>query len=982
MPLVSSERHGGLSSRHSQRSKYGDGFRISDEVDQNIAAFVENDNNRDKTWTRLIVEKYLSKWTWYFPMRDKPNGPDLSKAYAFYEHVTLPRYFSGGQETGSVQRKAERGEFQEETRLYNPFFTKAVSLGEWGIAIDSYFTSLKYVAFMLLVAGIMNWYNMRYFASSEYSDDKQGSLPAVLQGSAICTSFEWVACPTCSESNFDASTEEKARFAVTQSGLILVSRNACGNDLLPVGMVNYFTFFLLLITLFLYGTSLNIREIRADEDKLTATDYSIVVRNPPYDAYDPDVWRNFFERFAENQVTCVTVAINNEKMLRKLIARRVHRNNLRLMLPPGSDMDDEDLVLNLIAQLEREKESEPKGILRCIISTCVRPLFNIFLMFLPPQSLFDRMVKLTEEIKELQKEDYFVTSVFVTFETEEGQRKALSALSVGRIHSITNNTQAVVPGVLFEGCVLHVEEPAEPSAVRWLDLSSDTNKRILMRILNAAITLGIVTIAGVVVGAVRSSVGPRLSGPLVSVFNSIIPQIVKLLMIFEPHLSEGSFQTSLYLKITLFRWINTAILTKLITPFTRTLTDGGTDLLPSIVAIFWSELIITPALRLIDMFGNIKKHILAPRSRTQEQMNSNFQGTYYNLGERYTDFSKVLFLCFFYSSLLPSSFIFGFAILMTQHYVDKYCLMRIWGWTPTIGPELARFSRRYFFYGALLAFILVSAYAWAQFPYDNICDPDQPSGFNYSGSYNNVKTLNNEFKNVTVTQSEEVVYCQQSWRAKTGGLSFPATSRLQPSDATWMSSSQEELANVYGWTSLGVFISFFLILFGNSGFAAFVSFFRHNYKPSGKVQRIDFSANPEIFAYVPQIKLPSFPFPLVACDIDDLHKELIGWADETRSYDYYNLLFDVPYEGMKRTERMDSNSRKKKLASDSKGSEKKTAQRGHVSVGDNAVEVEPRRKPIFSVIKHYPPPWLQKILESDDTDQDSKETLTGDRLEL
>ena len=285
------------------------------------------------------------------------------------------------------------------------------------------------------------------------------------------------------------------------------------------------------------------------------------MRNPPPDAFDPDKWRDYFERYAENQVTCVTVAINNETMLRKLIARRIHRNNLRLILPPGSDMDDEDLVLNLIAQLEREKESESKGCLHYIIGTCVLPIFHIFNMFLPPQALFDKIVKLTTEIKELQKLNYDVTSVYVTFETEEGQRAALSTLAVGKINAITNNTHSVVPGAVFEGRVLHVEEPVEPSAIRWLDLSSTTERRILMRTLNVCITLGIVTIAGICVGAARSAVGPSMSGPLVSIFNSIIPQIVKLLMIFEPHLSEGSFQTSLYIKITLFRWINTAILT-------------------------------------------------------------------------------------------------------------------------------------------------------------------------------------------------------------------------------------------------------------------------------------------------------------------------------------------------------------------------------------------------------------------------------------
>ena len=295
--------------------------------------------------------------------------------------------------------------------------------------------------------------------------------------------------------------------------------------------------------------------------RLTATDYSIVVRNPPPSAYDPDVWRDYFERFAEQQVTCVTVAINNEQMLRKLIARRRHRNNLRLMLPPGTDMDDEDMVRNQIAQLQREQESEPKGCLYCIIQTFVLPIFHIFRMFLPPDILFEKVLTLTQEIKELQNKEYQVSTVFVTFETEEGQRAALSALSVGKIHAITNNTNAVGPGAVFDGRVLQVEEPVEPNAVRWLDLSTTTLKRIIMRTVNICISLLMVTVAGVCVAQVREAVGPSLSGPLVSVFNSVIPQIVKILMIFEPHLTEGSFQTSLYIKITFFRWINTAILT-------------------------------------------------------------------------------------------------------------------------------------------------------------------------------------------------------------------------------------------------------------------------------------------------------------------------------------------------------------------------------------------------------------------------------------
>jgi hypothetical protein len=67
--------------------------------------------------------------------------------------------------------------------------------------------------------------------------------------------------------------------------------------------------------------------------------------------------------------------------------------------------------------------------------------------------------------------------------------------------------------------------------------------------------------------------------------------------------------------------------------------------------------------------GNLKKHVLAPRANTQAEMNLSFQGTFYNLGERYTDLTKVLFVVVFYSALYPLAFFFGAAILIVQYYV-------------------------------------------------------------------------------------------------------------------------------------------------------------------------------------------------------------------------------------------------------------------------------------------------------------------------
>ena len=88
-----------------------------------------------------------------------------------------------------------------------------------------------------------------------------------------------------------------------------------------------------------------------------------------------------------------------------------------------------------------------------------------------------------------------------------------------------------------------------------------------------------------------------------------------------------NFVRPLYMKITLFRWSNSAILTKAITPFMDTLGESRLDLLRSINGVLIAEMIYAPLLRYLDPWGSFRKHFLAPRSPTQELMNLNFTGT-------------------------------------------------------------------------------------------------------------------------------------------------------------------------------------------------------------------------------------------------------------------------------------------------------------------------------------------------------------------
>lgn len=287
--------------------------------------------------------------------------------------------------------------------------------------------------------------------------------------------------------------------------------------------------------------------------------------------------------------------------------------------------------------------------------------------------------------------------------------------------------------------------------------------------------------------------------------------------------------------------------------------------------------------------------------------------------------------------------------------------MRVWGWTPLIGSELAQFSRRYFFSGSVVTFALVSAFAWAQFPYDNLCVPqDDISGEDFSGTYP-VTLPNGTASTVEVTDKFKTSYvsCDQDWRkiwrGDDGIFPLPATGIRLQRDDEWMPGSQEDLTAVYGWTALFVAIGFVVVFFGTAIRNFVLSYFKGVHEPSGQNQNIDFSCNSEISIYIPQIKKTGLPFPFLACDIDSIDQALIGFNDPHNSYDYHNLIFDVPWEGMPRKERILENTRSTtKIAYQEEyeeaTGEKYVSERYHIP-----------KNPVYSLVKHYPPEWQKSI---------------------
>ena len=61
-------------------------------------------------------------------------------------------------------------------------------------------------------------------------------------------------------------------------------------------------------------------------------------------------------------------------------------------------------------------------------------------------------------------------------------------------------------------------------------------------------------------------------------------------------------------------------------------------------------------------------------------------------------------------------------------------------------------------------------------------------------------------------------------------------------------------------------------------------------EPSG----VKFSDATEIYAYVPQIKIGGYAYPLLLCDVDKIDDGYVGWNDPYKGYDPHNMIFDVP----------------------------------------------------------------------------------------
>ena len=840
-------------------------------------------------------------------------------------------------------------------------------MGDFGIGIGIYFSTTMALAIILFIAGILRYVsslrmhifvhfisslymrvlstflykslpNIIYLSSTDYSSDNYVHDNSVLlESSAMCADQSFVPCPDCPENKWD-DDDALNRFGYAEGSnetLAFAKHNECEGAQTRLGMVNVVVIIFLVISLSLFSQWQSRQEEAFDIDEQTAQDYSIVVDDAPPDVINPDVWKEYFERLTDGEhVTVVTLSLNNGPLVKALVKHRLLKKKLRHLVFDAYRRSN-NYSLDNLDHLKLLAEASPKvpAWIRYLFCGCcfnnqsakgkLPSWFKILTCGLVTDAVtvYEEYVALETYIETLSQQNYEVTDVFITFENESGQRLALQKLDVGSYNIMRQHTSHVPQDILFgaDQVLLSVSEPAEPSAIRWADLATDWMTRLKGLCLSF-----ILTILGLIISAfiVSQQNGAEVA-LYIALMNGIFPFLCRTIVNFETHPDEGDRSLSLYWKVTLFRWVNTAVIIFAATPFTHSLSDNDDDLIPSIYRIFFAELLAAPAIILSDPLGHFEKHIMAPRyAKTQDEINSYMRGTIYEVAERYTTVTKLLFLAFFYAAMYPMGFFVCSLALCITYFADKFATFRIWRPAPMLGNEVSEFQRNWVFPVVLLALILVTGYLYAMFPYDFLCESEDPVPEEYYGeNYTVIKKESDDGgSQVQVTVDENSTayrYCDQNIFVN---FYFPPRSQAQDGD-NWMTGQQEFVVNFVGWFGFTCFFIIVVLKFGVSSYKAYKSWiYGGGYEPVGDDQGIPFSKVESITAYVPQVRSDAFVYPLLACDVIHVDGSLIGFTDPEHENDHsvHSLIHEFRTEQLK-------------------------------------AKAKDVNKPILGVVKHYPP---------------------------
>lgn len=287
-------------------------------------------------------------------------------------------------------------------------------------------------------------------------------------------------------------------------------------------------------------------------------------------------------------------------------------------------------------------------------------------------------------------------------------------------------------------------------------------------------------------------------------------------------------------------------------------------------------------------------------------MNMLFLGTDYDIAERYTDMTKIFFMCVVYSAIYPMSFFLCAISLTLKYFVDRFTLLRSWKRASAIGRSISSISRNYFITLSIIVMVVNASYFWTGFPFDNLCEVENSAGISNSlfGTFTlepneaMLREFSSESTNAILEQDTvEYRVCSQNFLGNFPQVSFPfvpsaanGVDNLNPDD--YMSDGQLFFTPYYGWVAL-LLVILIMMRYCWLFFREYKRVYKGGYKPVGESQKKPYSEVKTKDAFIPQVRSASFAFPLIACKIDNIDEAFFDFTDPRRSYLYYDLTKDA-----------------------------------------------------------------------------------------
>ena len=487
---------------------------------------------------------------------------------------------------------------------------------------------------------------------------------------------------------------------------------------------------------------INKRVAKMDTARQTAQDYSIVVVNP-LPEHNIQSYKDHFAQFGEiMMITMISTGCGRVlKSLAKHDKAKRESEYLRLRMAEkgrGDEVND--------SASDTFKQKMGLGL---------------------DQGYWKRHLdKSEEELKWNLGASEEPAKVYIAFNTERAQRDCLHYYSRGRIGRFCSQ---MMGGDIDNRIVM---EAPEPSDIIW-EGTGTSSWNIFKGQFYSYLGAGFILLISVLVlysigstnssppapvpGLFNSSVPPNpppaakainsfiatASAVFVACLNSSLPMIMKMFCAHEVHISKSQQQVSMLNKLMFVRMANTGLIIFFVARNSEIL---SLTTLKKVQNILIADLVTTNVLRLMDPYTWIMRYYFGKSAITQAKLNSYWNGAAWNLGERYTDIMKTIFVSLSFLQILPTGIWITGSCLAITYWIDKFLLLRHWKVPPAYDERVGKAARR-FLIVMVFWHLLITRWMYLRWPFNepwvllegrsksiltqepsNIQDPRCPSG--------------------------------------------------------------------------------------------------------------------------------------------------------------------------------------------------------------------------------------------------------------